>query len=46
MNMDEFEAVEEKQKEWDRIFKKNTTTTMDISEVDYEYIINQQGGCL
>ena len=37
---------EERQKEWDRIFKKNTTTTIDISEVDYEYILNQQGRCL
>ena len=46
MSMDRFETEEEKQKEWDRIFKKNTTTTIDISEVDYEYILNQQGRCL
>ena len=46
MNMDGFETEEERQKEWDRIFKKNTTATIDISEVDYEYILNQQGRCL
>ena len=33
------------QKEWDRIFG-NPTTTRDISEVDIEYIENQQGRCL